>query len=160
MKPQRKFDTLQYVQKLRAVDFEQAQAEVMAETMNEMIETELARQADLEFLKDQIFFKMDTQYKDLQSQIADSKKDLEGQIQDLRKDLSGLRKEFQGQMLNQRTYLEGQIAALRKDMETQVGALRAEMNHKFEIMEERFKKLHLLIVVQLGGLVVGLSYAP
>jgi len=92
------FDTLEFVKRLRAANFTEAQAEAMAEAIAAVVTDQLATKADLQELR-----------RELGSDINEFRRYMDAGLETVRRDL------------------ETQIAGVRRDLETQIEALRREI---------------------------------
>ena len=92
------FDTLEFVKRLRAANFTEAQAEAMAEAIAAVVTDQLATKADLQELR-----------RELGSDINEFRRYMDAGLETVRRDL------------------ETQIEGVRRDLETQIEALRREI---------------------------------
>ena len=117
------FDTLEFVKRLRAANFSEAQAEAMVEAIAAVVTEQLATKAD----------------------IAELRRELGGDINELRRYLeAGLEAG--------RSNLETQNAALRRDLEAQNAALRRDLETQIEAVRREIKESEYRVTIRLGGM--------
>jgi len=128
------FDTLEFVKRLRAANFSEAQAEAMVEAIAAVVTEQLATKAD----------------------IAELRRELGGDINELRRYLeAGLeagRSNLETQNAALRRDLEAQNAALRRDLEAQNAALRRDLETQIEAVRREIKESEYRVTIRLGGM--------
>jgi protoporphyrinogen oxidase len=120
------FDTLEFVKRLKAANFSEAQAEAMAEAIAAVVTDQLATKADLQDLR-----------RELGSDINELRRQLEAGLEAGRRDLEAVRRN-----------LETQIETLRRDLEAQNEAVRRDVAElRREIKESEYR-----VTIRLGGM--------
>jgi Skp family chaperone for outer membrane proteins len=131
------FDTLEFVKRLRAANFTEAQAEAMAEAIAAVVTDQLATKADLQELR-----------RELGSDINELRRQLEAGLEAGRRDLEAVRRDLETQIEAVRRDLETQNAALRRDLETHNEAVRRDVAElRREIKESEYR-----VTIRLGGM--------
>ena len=135
------FDTLEFVKRLRAANFSEAQAEAMVEAIAAVVTEQLATKADLQDLRRDLMAEMN----DLRRHIDAG---LEAARQEARSQQENLRRDLEGQIEALRRDLEGQIEALRRDLEGQIEALRRDVAE----LRRELKESEYRLTIRLGGM--------
>ena len=124
------FDTLEFVKRLRAANFSEAQAEAMVEAIAAVVTEQLATKAD----------------------IAELRRELGGDINELRRYLeAGLeagRSNLETQNAALRRDLEAQIEGVRRDLEAQIEGVR----HDVAELRREIKESEYRVTIRLGGM--------
>jgi len=124
------FDTLEFVKRLRAANFTEAQAEAMAEAIAAVVTEQLATKADLQELRRELGSDINELRRYMDAGLETVRRDLETQIEGVRRDL------------------ETQNAALRRDLEAQIEGVR----HEVAELRREIKESEYRVTIRLGGM--------
>jgi len=124
------FDTLEFVKRLRAANFTEAQAEAMAEAIAAVVTEQLATKADLQELRRELGSDINELRRYLEAGLEAGRSNLETQNAALRRDL------------------EAQIEGVRRDLEAQIEGVR----HDVAELRREIKESEYRVTIRLGGM--------
>ncbi len=133
------YDTHKFITKMTKAGMPQPQAEVLAESHVELMETTLATKQDLKDLKAELTGEM----KDLRAELTGEMKDLEGK-------LTGEMKNLEGKLTGEMKDLEGRLNSEMKNLRGEMKDLKAELTSKID-------KAIIKIIGTITAVMVGLA---
>lgn len=105
------FDTLEFVKRLKAANFSEAQAEAMAEAIAAVVTDQLATKADLQELRRELASDINELRRYIDAGLETVRRDLEAQIEGVRRDMAELRREIKESEYRVTIRLGGILAA-------------------------------------------------
>lgn len=105
------FDTLEFVKRLKAANFSEAQAEAMAEAIAAVVTDQLATKADLQELRRELASDINELRRYIDARLETVRRDLEAQIEGVRRDMAELRREIKESEYRVTIRLGGILAA-------------------------------------------------
>ena len=144
------YDTHKFITKMTKAGMPQPQAEVLAESHVELMETTLATKQDLKDLKAELTGEM----KDLRAELTGEMKDLEGKLtgemKNLEGKLTGEMKDLEGKLTGEMKDLEGRLNSEMKNLRGEMKDLKAELTSKID-------KAIIKIIGTITAVMVGLA---
>jgi len=135
MSPAIAFDTLVYAKKLKSVGFTEAQAEALAESQAQLIESRLATKQDIELVRRDMKELEASLKRDMKELEASLKRDMKELEASLKRDMKGLEASLKGDM-------KGLEASLKGDMKASDVSLKRDM-----------KEMEMRLTIRMGILI-------
>ena len=153
------YDTHKFVTRMTKAGMPQPQAEVLAESHVELMETTLATKQDLKDLGADLTGEMKNlddkltgEMKDLRADLTGEMKNLDdkltGEMKDLRADLTGEMKNLDDKLTGEMKDLEGRLTGEMKDLRCEMKDLRAELHSKID--QATLKTIGIITAVMVG----------
>ena len=140
------FDTLVYANKLKSVGFTEAQAEALAESQAQLIESRLATKQDIELVRRDMKELEASLKRDMKELEASLKRDMKELEASLKRDMKGLEASLKGDM-------KGLEASLKGDMKGLEASLKGDMKASDVSLKRDMKEMEMRLTIRMGILI-------